>query len=777
VFDLDGSMDRNEVANRLDAALAALRAESKELPRDTFDPGAVIHQVGHDPAAIFAWVRDNTTLVPYRGVLRGSRGVLLDRFGNSLDRSLLLAQLLQLAGHDVRLAHATLPPDQVQTVLRRARSVSVRTPGPQIDVATSERALARVNTLADSLDVDASELLGRFKAIRDAADRTAEIATRRSMDQSKQLREILTGKLASAERAKENQPPDELADHWWVQLRQDEQWTDLDPILLSTGPGRSTVDAATTINPQSLQESLHHLLRIRVIIERAAEGRLEQQPVLEHTLRLSDVIGVPITLAQFPSQIAPDAPDQSADGMAQHYQQWLDDQQEWIPVLVVGDKSTFQFSFTLAGGVQQPGSILPLSPAGGFSDALGGGESESAATELTAVFAEYEFLAPGSPPRIERRFLVDVIGPSARERGEVPAAGNRPAILGLDLIRETELLPIVAQPSPAFVAQLSSASLLSAGDRLVDLLRNRRTDGSSGEHSTDPTPTYVPAELYSLALARHHWSHVASSVVITSPNLLTRHVGLRQDSVGLSRWSVFDIVANDVDVTGGDHAQRISVRISQGVVDTNAETLLVPDPSGTGNISELMSAEGPARVSWAVVTGPSGDQRVTEALNPDQLTRIRKDLSRGYLAVVPVALPSHNATDTGWWRVDPASGTVLGIDARGMGGSATAEHAEAETNALQSARAAQEFYKLFACAFSDTLLAVSIAQKTGSNALGAGSVLPGLALCTAASSFKVVGLIGGGSKVASGYLSLFGDLLGHAGWSYRATMAWWAKFG
>ena len=58
---------------------------------------AVLAQVGNDPAAMRAWVAREAYLVPYRGLLRGVVGVLMDRCGNSLDRAMLLAALLARA--------------------------------------------------------------------------------------------------------------------------------------------------------------------------------------------------------------------------------------------------------------------------------------------------------------------------------------------------------------------------------------------------------------------------------------------------------------------------------------------------------------------------------------------------------------------------------------------------------------------------------------------------------------------------------------------------------
>ena len=76
----------------------------RDAPRDRWDPAYVVKALGRNPDTLFAWVRENTTWIPYRGVLRGPMGVLMDRQGNSLDRATLLAALLVEAGHEARLA-------------------------------------------------------------------------------------------------------------------------------------------------------------------------------------------------------------------------------------------------------------------------------------------------------------------------------------------------------------------------------------------------------------------------------------------------------------------------------------------------------------------------------------------------------------------------------------------------------------------------------------------------------------------------------------------------
>jgi len=80
-----------------------LREREDELDKKSFSPEALADEVGNSKEALYEWVKKNTLFVPYKGTLKGSRGVLMDRLGNSLDRALLLHELLNEAGYEVRL--------------------------------------------------------------------------------------------------------------------------------------------------------------------------------------------------------------------------------------------------------------------------------------------------------------------------------------------------------------------------------------------------------------------------------------------------------------------------------------------------------------------------------------------------------------------------------------------------------------------------------------------------------------------------------------------------
>src|SRR5688572_13792397 len=51
----------------LDGSLRAMADGDSAAPRDRWDPAYVAGTLGNDPNRLFAWVRDSTNWIPYRG--------------------------------------------------------------------------------------------------------------------------------------------------------------------------------------------------------------------------------------------------------------------------------------------------------------------------------------------------------------------------------------------------------------------------------------------------------------------------------------------------------------------------------------------------------------------------------------------------------------------------------------------------------------------------------------------------------------------------------------
>jgi hypothetical protein len=275
-----------------------IEAMAKDIPRDTFDPLAIIRVVGKDRAALVEWVRNQTYWVPYRGALRGSTGVLMDRLGNSLDRSLLLAELLTLAGHTVRLAQGNLSDQAAREVLQRLRPV----PANPVPVSAPDEAV--VQRQAKQFGVDLQTTRAGMQREQQAFAAMKKDLAGRVAAQTPFLVSQLGPRSATSDATAVSVGA--LRDHWWVQVRDNAQWMDLDPMSPASGAVAGTVVAARTVafdRPRGeipLPSDQVHEVTLRVVVEQWKQGKVVEKTPLAHTFRPAESYGQPIVL-----QVAP----------------------------------------------------------------------------------------------------------------------------------------------------------------------------------------------------------------------------------------------------------------------------------------------------------------------------------------------------------------------------------------------------------------------------------------------------------------------------------------
>lgn len=105
----------------------------QQMDHSLYDPVALAERLGPRPDAIAAFLAGSIALRPYWGALKGPDGVLIDRFGNALDRSLLALELLRLNGFTVRLAHTNLPETSVDKLADLA-DAPIEPPPPSVEL-------------------------------------------------------------------------------------------------------------------------------------------------------------------------------------------------------------------------------------------------------------------------------------------------------------------------------------------------------------------------------------------------------------------------------------------------------------------------------------------------------------------------------------------------------------------------------------------------------------------------------------------------------------------
>jgi hypothetical protein len=628
---------------QLNNSLRAIEDGERESSRDRWDPDYVVQMVGRDPQRLFEWVRDETAWIPYRGVLRGAVGVLMDRQGNSLDRALLLATLLQRAGHSVRLAHGVLARDQAVALLpklvaiaapsafsskRRSRA-AVRS-GALTDVALDlERTAAAYDLDARAVDATLVAQARSLEALRTDLNSRVAAQTRRLLDT------VATVRPRGDWPARIDAAVDALRDHWWVQWRDTGEWRSVD-LLAADDSTRPETPHVQTMDITDIAPDLRQTIDIRVIAERWSGGSLHENRIVDETLSAAEVSGERVVLqfwpGAWPTQIQQD-PDGPYGVKASALEQ-----DEWQAVLTAGSRAAVRGVISDRAG--EPAAANPFA---GLARAAAARElpGSSRTHALTAVWIEYELRIPGEAPTLVRRRVFDLLGPAARAEGRGPAlpfTASQRLTRSLALMMRTEILPVACRLAPEFVAHVAAQSMLADRDVFATLAAPHSDRGTRASAEVMSRAIAPMAPLLTLALTRWGTDASPSHVFIDRPNILTRHVSLGMSGQSLALVSAFDIVANGVgvDLVAPD---AFAARVTQGVLDTNAEAMVGPD-RGAGNVADAFMVPG----EWQTI------------------------IDRGYLAVSPVT-PGRtgDVAFTGWWQIEPDTGVTLGIGANGWG--------------------------------------------------------------------------------------------------------------
>jgi hypothetical protein len=719
-----------EVRRRLENAFAGTEAADRGLSRETFDVPSVAVTLGGDRDRIFKWIRENTQLVPYRGALRGAQGVLMDRRGNSLDRTLLLAEMLQQSSSTIRLAHARLSSAQAATLI--GNPVAAMTPPSSSRTAPPKTAAGDpLREYAAEHGVDETRLR---KAVADLT--TATQAMGRSITDRMLSQAIAINAQVGLPDDKPARPDatDAMRDHWWVQYLRGTDWVDLD---LTAADGRAPLQAEATLPVAELSDDIQHRLVIRLLIEKWTAGSLHESTVMEHVFKPIDALGKAIVLRHralnWPKGIeltGPHAVDNLHTALLA--------QKEWQPVLSLGSTSIALSSFTDNGDVSTtPGHRADAGPAesafGGLFDATSGDaeQSPAASGQLSAEWIEFELQRPGDVSQKIRRTIFDLIGPGRRSDGHIPepkvdpgAAIERAAALAGD----TVVLPLPCELSPEFVQHLAYTSLLAQRDHLRALAGVEEGEKPERILELASSVDIPPYALYNLALSRHALSPASADVYLDQLNVIAYHARVRPAAGGgfaLSRS--IDIVWNDVQARTGTNEAR--VRLLQGVADTMAEAMFAVGCRVCGvpeSVAEVEAAAQKSGTPWIVIRTADDAAWRQVKVGSDARQRMLDDLRAGYVVRLPANPVLVNGRPlTGWWRIDPRTGDALGVMESGQGQSAT------------------EYIQLAALFFTGAAMVLAYWDCEGEVSLSnkrAGKTVACLA-CTAVAGIGVIALI------------------------------------
>ncbi len=658
----------NVDTKNLGALVDLIVANASDLPWAEFDPAALVESLGNDPQKLFEWVRDRTWWAPYRGLLRGAKGVMLDRVGSNLDRAVLLGDLMRRGGYTVRLAHAQLSETQARELLGKLRPIpnqrrSLVGPKP----ASSERERA-IEAIMPGIGKAMQEQIARSK-------RLSEEATALVRSQSEQFYAAVRD-VAPRKAADDRAAIAALQDHWWVEREQDGKWIAMDVLLPDASIGEALVAASTTsewkaaADAPSIPDLDWHTVQIRVVVERYQGGTTTQSTALETVLRPAEVFERPIMLSHLPKPWPDQLPDRKSDPNARkNAALWVN---RWVPFLLVGDDYVVQSAFTDSGELTSSSTDsaggLGASASGGldfFGSSLGGGEE--AESFATAEWIDYEIRVPGESSHRLRRPVFDLLGPSKRLTKEAGFEANADA----PKLERFEALSgrtdILLQPSDftgEFVTHLKSRSIVENRAAIRELAQER-----------DPTRVRALASgileridswgpLPALVLWRSSLGTQAGDWFVDRPNVLNYRVS---ESVNITDQvtvkELIDFASNAIGVRQGASRSSFEVRLHQGITDTVAEMLaLGSNLRMAENTASVFSLAG-SRPDRGVRVGSRDSASVKNLGWPEDVAaRLAENIDSGYIAVAlkePVSVQERQRL--GWWRIDPASGETIGV--------------------------------------------------------------------------------------------------------------------
>jgi transglutaminase-like putative cysteine protease len=268
---LDEAFAKFDAATQMDSSAEVLETAekaAKKASREGFDIKAKAAQLGKDVDKIFAFVRDEVRFEAYSGVLRGARGTLMAKAGNSFDQALLLGSLLKENGFEVRYAHAVLDEEKASLLVSKMLSTDSPVSGPK--------------------DTGSQELSAELKkALRDLG----KLAIDRWVNNVHRLQGALRQKAQLWEEQKRSTPAlvSEARDHVWVEYRQNDAWLPLDPIAASVGLKHDETFSSAKGTWATIPSDNYHKVTFLVLQEEKDGDSRATRELLKHEARADEL--------------------------------------------------------------------------------------------------------------------------------------------------------------------------------------------------------------------------------------------------------------------------------------------------------------------------------------------------------------------------------------------------------------------------------------------------------------------------------------------------------
>ncbi len=616
-------------------------------------------QLAGNPYKILTFVSSQTSLIPYRGSLKGSRGVLMDRRGNSLDRSVLFAELLRRGKLPVQLCNTTLSDEQAKILVGQTRRFNSKRLLARQDMESKKRKSHFKKTAKHAKFALADDTVST-KLHRERLDGAVTRSVFQAGSLSKLVKADLTTKIAADQQAIES-----LRDHWWVRFRDGDEWIELDPTGLAEDlklkATKTIAIDSKKIADQSIPKLLQHRIEIRVVIEQWSENKYKNHVALRHEIVPSQTMDQPIVLYHAPRKWPLGAAMPTVSDPFGSLNEQLAKQTEWVPILAIGQNPIMQKAFDHRGYIL---AEAKPSPFGQLGEGLT--RPSQPAGILVGEWIEYEIRVPGQKPRVEKREVFRLADADHRNNKKAPQwSDTKTTKRALSLTDSIEMYPQVCNLDPAYVERVFLDSMLANRQSFLSLAPAKKRSVSELRKSLK---SFAPMPSMALALAavRSEQLNVIPEVFLSSPNLITFHQKIKTaDNKKLKTCLGMDIVFNQVDVVPGTRLPQKS-RVQVGVMDTNLEALMLRPCSKIENTAELYAASEKQKIGWTVIK--TSGQLDAQKIPAEIKSRMADTLGSDYAIIIPKkAIEFDDKPTYGWWRINLKTGETLGIGQLGWG--------------------------------------------------------------------------------------------------------------
>jgi len=655
--------DRQSALEKLDRFVAKLKQLEAEIDRGRFDLAVLLDQKDFDQQKIITFVREEISFEQYPGLLRGARGSLISGAGNALDQALLLTTLLNDAGFDARIVHGRLGIEQTQQLL----SGIGRDSGDTGHLAGNPQAWDARG--AELHDISGAPEPHHYAPLEQAPFYIATLKATTELIQALHASDI---NMAEAD---SNSLVAEARDYFWVESRigPSDEWQAHHPAF--GAPTQLELEAVETFGHQ-VPESLQHRLKIEVFIEQRVGSKLHTHRVAGPWVRpVANLQGVVLSYFNHPNTLDIQAIKTGVEAA-------LNKANLFVPVLN-GEPGT---AFDLNGSTVDI-EALSMDDFGGAAlfqtvgnkagDAANALSAMGAADDnknvdlmaLTGHWIEYTLIRPGGTETTHRRMVMDLLGKANRTAGRIQLRHMNENDIRLALTVQHRFMVATGTYSEAYTAEQVLGRLIDSAPAwrlMVDYLYG-------GDVQLNKIRQLEPSPIPHLALYRTFDMGPkiigAQIAYRASPSLIVLRDGLLPTE---RNFRSVDVVTNDRRVLVRDKSSGLRFNFDKavaiGVWETAIETMAYDyfGPGSAENNTFAVFAAARQQGIKTLVLGPNTATASHIELDGDGRGYLMHDLETGHAVLIPEQTPVGLAL-TGWWRVDTATGTTLGMLADGRG--------------------------------------------------------------------------------------------------------------